>query len=99
MKQRSEIQALLEVKLMFNSLTSCLRMSSGTFLEELQIAKAEECENMRGALLALKASLIVALAVWLKSISIPNLFISRITAFPKEVSPPEIYINVFKRVF
>lgn len=44
-------------------LTSCFKMSSGTFLEELQMAKAEEWEKMRGALLVLKASLMVALAV------------------------------------
>lgn len=38
-------------------------MSSGTFLEELQMAKAEECEKIRGAPLVLRASLIVFLAV------------------------------------
>jgi hypothetical protein len=34
-------------------------MSSGTFLEELHSAKAEECENMTGALLAARASFMV----------------------------------------
>lgn len=38
-------------------------MSSGTFLEVLQMANAEECEKMSGALLTLRASLMVALAV------------------------------------
>ena len=45
------------------SLTSFLRISSGTFRDELQIANAEECEKIRGALLAFNASLIVVLAV------------------------------------
>lgn len=63
-------------------------MSSGTFLEELQMAKAEEWEKMRGALLVLKASLMVALAVWLRSISMPSLFISWTTVFPNAVRPP-----------
>lgn len=72
----------------FYVLTSCLRISSGTFLEELQIANAEECEKMSGALLTLRASLIVALAVWLRSISIPSLFISLTTVSPNVVRPP-----------
>ena len=69
-------------------LTSCFKISSGTFLEELQMAKADEWEKMTGALLALKASLMVALAVWLRSINIPSLFISWTTAFPNAVRPP-----------
>lgn len=69
-------------------LTNCFKMSSGTFLEELQMAKAEEWEKMRGALLVLKASLMVALAVWLRSISMPSLFISCTTVFPNAVRPP-----------
>lgn len=72
----------------FCVLTSCLRISSGTFLEELQIANAEECEKMSGALLTLRAALIVALAVWLRSISIPSLFISLTTVSPNAVRPP-----------
>lgn len=63
-------------------------MSSGTFLEELQMANAEECEKMSGALLTRRASLMVALAVWLRSISIPSLFISWTTVFPNAVRPP-----------
>lgn len=43
---------------------------------------------MRGALLVLKASLMVALAVWLRSISMPSLFISWTTVFPNAVRPP-----------
>lgn len=52
------------------------------------MAKAEECEKIRGALVAFRASLIVALAVWLRSISMPSLFISRTTVLPNAVRPP-----------
>lgn len=59
------------------------------------MANAEECEKMSGALLTFRASLIVALAVWLRSISIPSLFISLTTVSPNVVRPPpERYIDV-----
>lgn len=71
-------------------LTSSWSISSGTFLVELHTANADEWENMSGALLTRKASRIVALAVWLRSINIPSLFISRTTAFPNPVRPPPV---------
>lgn len=53
-----------------------LSMESGTFLEELHKAWAEEWENMTGAFETAMASFMVLIDTWDKSTMIPSLFIS-----------------------
>ena len=65
-------------------LTSDLRTSSGTFLEELHSLKAEEWENMTGALLASRASFMVWTDACDKSTIMPSRFISRTTAWKRK---------------
>jgi hypothetical protein len=65
-------------------LTTSLRTSSGTFLEELHSANAEEWENMTGALLAARASFMVRTDAWDKSTIMPRRFISRTTSWNQE---------------
>jgi hypothetical protein len=51
-------------------------MSSGTFLVELQSARADECEKMSGACEAASAARIVFTDTWDRSTIIPSRFIS-----------------------
>ena len=61
--------------------TTSSRMSSGTLRVWLQIAYADECEKMMGALLIRNASRIVLRETCEMSTIIPNRFISFTTTF------------------
>ena len=68
-------------------LTTIFRMSSLTFLVELQMAAAELWLNITGAWLVAIVSTLVLCDEWDRSMIIPSRFISLITVFPKGVSP------------
>lgn len=60
-------------------LTTCLRISSGTFLEWLQSADAAEWLNITGARDTANVSRIVGTLTWARSTIIPSRFISKTT--------------------
>lgn len=66
-------------------LTTSCRTSSGTFLWWLHILYAELWLNITGASVTFRAAIMVALATWDKSTSIPNRFISLITTWSRKI--------------
>lgn len=62
-------------------------------MEELQRALAALCEKMTGAFVMARVSRIVLVETWERSINIPNLFNSLITAFPKSDKPLLLNLN------
>lgn len=58
----------------FNVVTTFSRTSSGTFLEWLFTARADECEKITGALVTDRASSIVDFDTCERSTNIPTIF-------------------------
>lgn len=74
-------------KCKFLFLTKFRSTSSGTLLEELQRALAALCENITGAFVTARASVIVLTETWERSTSMPSRFSSRTTALPNGERP------------
>lgn len=73
-------------------LTTSCSTSSGTFLWWLQILYDELWLNITGASVTFRAAIMVALATWDKSTSIPNRFISLITTLSRKIRE-DLYDN------
>lgn len=80
---------MITASVLFGPKPTSLRTSSGTFLGTSCTARADEWDQMTGALEYLNACFAVSSEVWLRSTSMPRRFISSMSAYPNSERPPQ----------